>query len=201
MWQTTPFVQAKQIMPHDVIFDSCTHGGHRAKATLLRGNTLRDQVLSGSPAQKLYAQGARWPDQFSDQRGGSISSSVMSPHCRVFGLPEAPRAAGTLAKAMMQPETALSRMVLGALPRGKKAKPLVQEFGSYIALFTNEGDTNAAAPSLNTLPRAKRSRGRKCVALEENRVTVNSQRFSLTTSLWTWLPREKMYSTRSFSES
>ena len=39
---------------------------------------------------------------------------------------------------------------------GKKAKPLVQEFGSYIALFTNEGDTNAAARFLNTLETSRR---------------------------------------------
>ena len=60
-------------------------------------------------------------------------------------------------------------MVLGALPRGKKAKPLVQEFGSYIALFTNEGDANAAARFLKTLPKGARETSRRKVTGEEVR--------------------------------
>ena len=88
---------------------------------------------------------------------------------KCLGCLQPPPEPETLGEAMMQPNAALSRMVLGALPRGKKAKPLVQEFGSYVALFAEAGDTHAADRFLLTLPKSARETSRRKVTGEEVR--------------------------------
>ena len=52
--------------------------------------------------------------------------------------------------------TKLSRLVLGALPRGHKVKPLVAEYGTYVLVFTNPKRPSDLDKYRNTLPKGAR---------------------------------------------
>ena len=129
MWLTTPFAQIKHLMPHDVVFDSCMHGGQRAKATLLRGNSellsslgIRCSRDHPHKSWKPTVQGNRATFPTKEEAAYPLVLCRRVVECLGCVKPEP----ATMAEAMQQSDTAVSRLVLGALPRGKKAKPLVQ---------------------------------------------------------------------------
>ena len=57
----------------------------------------------------------------------------------------------------------LSRLVLGALPRGHKVKPLVAEFGDYISVFTDPQRPADLEKFIGTLPKGAKAVARSVV--------------------------------------
>ena len=57
----------------------------------------------------------------------------------------------------------LSRLVLGALPRGHKVKPLVAEFGDYIPVFTDPQRPADLEKFIGTLPKGAKAVARQVI--------------------------------------
>ena len=57
----------------------------------------------------------------------------------------------------------LSRLVLGALPRGHKVKPLVAEFGDYISVFTDPQRPADLEKFIGTLPKGAKAVARQVI--------------------------------------
>ena len=146
-WSTTPMqtLCSKQ-QHHYVTFHNCAHGGDRDKATSLWVNDdwLDELALMCDRKHKHKP----WT---STLNGGHVkfatSSEAAYPwllceriiNCvKRVALEMGAHAPETLAEQAEGPtKDKLTRIVLGALPRGHKVKPLVSEFGDYVQVLTD----------------------------------------------------------------
>lgn len=60
-------------------------------------------------------------------------------------------------------ETKTDRIILGCLPRGNKVKPLVAEYGHYIAAFCNPQDDAFVHKVIATFPKGTKVTNRRIV--------------------------------------
>ena len=142
MWETSSFAPACQHLPEHIVFQACMHGGGRDKFTLLRASSnmlqplavLCDGAHRHLPWQPKAVDGklrfptheeAAYPHLLCDRIAGCLLQWCLQNGARIVtSLPE-----------QMQAESpATSRLVLNALPRSAKVRPMVSEHGRFLAL-------------------------------------------------------------------
>eukprot|EP00435_Cladocopium_sp_Y103_P055547 s1794_g18.t1 len=146
-WGTTPTQKlCRERQHHFVNFHNCAHGGDRDKATSLWVNDDWLDELS------LFCDGKHkhkpWTTKL--QNGGlkfATKDEAAYPfllceriiNCfKAIAMQLGAHTADTLQQQADGPtRERLSRIVLGALPRGHKVKPLVSEYGRYITAYAN----------------------------------------------------------------
>ena len=200
MWETSFFAPASDHLPEHIVFQACMHGGGRDKFTLLRASSDMLQPLAvlcdGShrhlPWQPKAMDGklkfptheeAAYPHLLCDRIAGCLLQwFVAQGEHMVHSLPQQVQAAS--------PET--SRLVLNALPRSAKVRPMVGEHGRFLALhgFTQPQTLSfmAALPKgsriLSRHPMGEREAGDMIDSLKKTysplvSVSVTQQRMAL----------------------
>lgn len=135
-----------KVQHHYVTFHNCAHGGERDKSTSLWVNDdsldelalLCDRKHKHKPWTSTLHSG-----KVKFATSGEAAYPLLLCECIVncikrIALEMGAHAPDTLAEQAEGPtKDRLSRLVLGALPRGQKVKPLVNEFGSYLTVFAD----------------------------------------------------------------
>ena len=140
-WNTSPIQQMQQACKgHFVSFHNCCHGGDRDKLTSLWVTDVwlddmeaRCDKKHSHKAWKPTKQGnyinfptseeAAYPFVMCSRAISNLASVVLSMGAKITEtLPE---------QLVDHQDSGTNRLVLGALPRGRKVKPLVSEFGTY----------------------------------------------------------------------
>ena len=131
---------------HFVTFHNCAHGGDRDKANSLWVNDdwLDELAILRSRQHKHKPWTAKL------ENGGfkfSTSEETAYPHLlfdrvvtclKRVALQQGAHLPDTILEQAEGPaREKLSRIILGALPRGHKVKPLVAEFGTYLTVFAD----------------------------------------------------------------
>ena len=157
---------------HFVTFDKCAHGGERPKATSLWVNDdwldeLAIRCDGGHPHKP-------WT---TTTKGGKIRFATAEEAAYPFLLCErivncvrnqallrGAHAPSSLTEQLEGPtKDRLNRIVLGALPRGHKVKPLVAEYGQYITVYANPQNQLPLDSFLATLPKGAKIVSRRLV--------------------------------------
>ena len=163
-WNTSPMQKLCKERPHHyVTFHNCAHGGDRDKSTSVwvNGDWLDSLGILCDKQHKHKP----WATQL---QNGSIkfatSEEAAYPlllcerivHClREKALAMGATSPDTIAEqAEDSANPHLSRIVLGALPRGHRLKPLVAEFGSFVTVFTDPQKPADLEKLLQTLARS-----------------------------------------------
>ena len=162
-WNTTPMrTLCEEQQHHYVTFHNCAHGGDRDKSTSLWVNhnwldslgILCDKRHSHKPwTTKLIGGGVKFAT--AEEAAYPVLLCERIVHClREKALQLGAFAPDTIAEqAESTTNTQLSRLVLGALPRGHKVKPLVAEYGHYLAVFNDPQRPADLESFLKTLPK------------------------------------------------
>ena len=130
---------------YDVVFDSCCHGGARKKSTKFWCTEPWFTSLSAEcpgPSQHVHKS---WVPTIVD---GAVqyptAEEAVYPKLLCQRLAECFRAAlldlgavdvEDMDQQKQAEQLSMHRIILGALPRGKKFKPLVSEYGAYITVL------------------------------------------------------------------
>ena len=146
-WNTSPMkALCEEQEHHYVTFHGCAHGGARDKSTSLWVNdTWLDELALLCDGKHTHKP---WTTTMKD---GSIKFATAEEaaypwllceriiNCvRSVALQMGAHSPQTVAEQAEGPNSdSLSRVVLGALPRGHKVKPLVAEFGHYITVYAD----------------------------------------------------------------
>ena len=147
---------------HYVTFHNCAHGGDRDKSTSLWVNDswldslalLCDKKHQHKPWTTTMTNGnVRFAT--AEEAAYPILLCERVTHClRDKALQLGATAPDTLLEQAEGPDPSpLSRLVLGALPRGHKVKPLVAEFGTYMKVFADPQKPKDLDKLLATLPK------------------------------------------------
>ena len=177
-WNTTPMKQLRQRCKiAEVLFHNCAHGGSRDKLTMLwcNNNILyslqlfcdgqhphsgwKPKVLNNAP-RYATSEEAAYPELLCAR----IVDAVLA-HVQTQGAIVALDIASDPA-----PDDTLGRTVLGALPRGLKAKPLVSEFGTYYNVVVPAQHDKLLTGFLQTCPKGARITSRRLMTRGELRV-------------------------------
>ena len=140
-WNTSPIQQMQQACKgHFVSFHNCCHGGDRDKLTSL---WVTDVWLDDMEARcdKKHSHKAWKPTKQGNYTNFPTSEEAAYPFVmcsRVISnlasvvLSMGAKITETLQEQLVDhQDSGTNRLVLGALPRGRKVKPLVSEFGTY----------------------------------------------------------------------
>ena len=178
-WNTSPMQQlCDEQAHHYVTFHNCAHGGDRDKATSLWVNDtwldelaiLCDRKHVHKPWTTTMKQGglkfatseeAAYPHLLCDRIVNCLKRAALK-----FGA-QAPQTMAQQAESASSEK--LSRIVLGALPRGHKLKPLVAEFGAYVTVFLDPQRPSLLQHFLNLQPRGAKVVSRRIVTRGEMR--------------------------------
>ena len=181
-WSTTPMRKlCDEQQHHNVTFHNCAHGGDRDKSTSLWVNDnwldslaiLCDKRHSHKPwTTKLTGGGIKFAT--AEEAAYPILLCERIVHCfREKALQLGAAAPDTMAEQAESAttNTPLSRLVLGALPRGHKVKPLVAEFGDYISVFTDPQRLADLEKFIGTLPKGAKAVARQVITWGDFRST------------------------------
>eukprot|EP00435_Cladocopium_sp_Y103_P075258 s153_g55.t1 len=172
-WGTSPMQRlCNEQEHHYVTFHNCAHGGSRDKSTSLWVNDdwldslalLCDKQHSHKPWTTTLRNGsvkfatseeAAYPMLLCERVVHCFKDRALS-----FGASE-PQ---TLSEQAAGPSnTSLSRIVLGALPRGYRAKPVVAEYGSYLTVYADPQRDSELQTLISTLPKGAKLIARRLV--------------------------------------
>ena len=165
-WKTSPLEKLSEEQAHHyVTFHNCAHGSDRDKSTSLWANdNWLDSLAILCNRQHAHkpwtTKGYNGTIRFATAEEAAYSALlceriVHCPHDKAIEFGASPP--DTIAEQAATSEaTKLSRLVLGALPRGHKVKPLVAEYGTYVLVFTNPKRPSDLDKYRNTLPKGAR---------------------------------------------
>ena len=163
LWSTPALKAASDCLPFRFSFHACMHGGTLPKRTLVYAshsilqslNLSCDQhhhhdawqpkVLAGQLRRKTRLDFAL-PSLFLER---AVSCLIL------FARTQGAKQLDTLPLQLLDPCPAASRLVLGALPRGRALKPLVPEFGKYLKVRCRPSDGSLLA-FLRGLPKGSK---------------------------------------------
>ena len=183
-WSTSPMqMLCAQQEHHFVTFHNCAHGGDRDKSTSLWVNDdWLDELAILCNKQHKHKP---WTTKL--KNGGlkfSTSEEAAYPHLlcdRIINCLKrvALQQGAHLPETLMEQATGpdrdkLSRIVLGALPRGQRVKPLVAEFGSYITIFVDPQQPALVDTFLKQQPKGAKVVSRRIVNRGEARAAYSS---------------------------
>ena len=162
-WNTSPMQRlCNEFEHHYVTFHNCAHGGDRDKSTSLWVNDdwldslalLCDKqhkhkpwttTLKNGSVRFATAEEAAYPILLCERVVHCLKEKAIT-----FGA----ASQETLGEQAQGPDPSpLARIVLGALPRGHRIKPLVAEFGDYVTVFADPQRSNDLEGYLKTLPK------------------------------------------------
>ena len=177
-WNTSPISKLSAERAHqEVLFHNCAHGGDRDKLTKLWVNN--DWLNSLALLCDRQHQHAGWkPKLLNGQPRYATAEEAAYPWLlcrRIVDLVilQAVQCNATNAQDISHdpdPSDSLGRVVLGALPRGLKAKPLVAEYGHSICAVIPAQHEDHLQPFLQTLPKGSKVLTRRLVKRGEIRV-------------------------------
>lgn len=162
-WNTSPMEKlCNEQAHHYVTFHNCAHGGDRDKSTSLWVNDtwldslaiLCDRQHAHKPwTTKAHNGTIRFATAEEAAYPALLCERIV--HClRDKAIEFGASSPDTIAEqAATSDATKLSRLVLGALPRGHKVKPLVAEYGTYVLVFTDPQRPSDLDKYINTLPK------------------------------------------------
>ena len=170
-WNTSPIKQLQQEMTYHIVsFHNCCHGGERDKLTsiLVNNNWLdglegrcdrRHQhkpwvpTVQNNKLQFATGEEAAYPwllceriihaIKFAIEQQGAIHHETLEQQFSDFN------------------QSTTQRLVLGALPRGMKLKPLVAEFIDYTYVIANPQDASFLEAHISSLPKGARITSRQ----------------------------------------
>ena len=142
MWETSFFAPAAEHLPEHIVYQACMHGGGRDKFTLLRASSEMLEPLA------VLCDGSHRHQPWQPKSvGGKLlfptHEEAAYPHLlceRIVGclfqwcLQQGAHLCSTLPQQMHSGSPVTSRLVLNALPRSAKLKPMVKEHGRFLAL-------------------------------------------------------------------
>ena len=144
---------------YDCIFDNCCYGGARKKSSKFWGSLPWIMAMAASCPEEQVHKHKSWRPQVVD---GAVqyptAEEAAYPKLLCTRLAEVVRAqwiqigvvdVENLQQQLKVEQHSLHRVVLSALPRGKKFKPLVSEYGTYVTLVHAVTDTEPQ----HTLPK------------------------------------------------
>lgn len=165
-WSTSPMAKlCNEQQYHYVTFHNCAHGGDRDKSTSLWVNDnwldslaiLCDRQHAHKPWTTKASNGTI---RFATAEEAAYPTLLCERivHClRDKGIEFGASSPDTIAEqATTSDASKLSRLVMGALPRGHKVKPLVAEFGTYVLVFTDPQRPSDLDKYINTLPKGSK---------------------------------------------
>jgi len=130
---------------YDVVFDSCCHGGARKKSTKFWCTEPWFTSLSAScPGGSQHIHKSWMPSIVDGKVQYPTAEEAAYPKLLCQRLAECFRAAlldmgaldvEDLQQQQQTEQPSMHRLIMGALPRGKKFKPLVSEYGTYITVL------------------------------------------------------------------
>ena len=184
-WNTSPISKLSSERAHqEVLFHNCAHGGDRDKLTKLWVNN--DWLNSLALLCDRSHQHAGWkPKLLNGQPRYATAEEAAYPWLlcrRIVDLVilHALKCNATQAQDISHdpdPSDSLGRVVLGALPRGLKAKPLVAEYGHSICAVIPAQHEKHLQPFLHTLPKGSKVLTRRLVKRGEIRVAKDVVQF------------------------
>ena len=170
-WSTTPVHALKNKVSHRFVsFHNCCHGGERDKLTsLMVNNTWLDSLEARCNKQHKHKP---WvPTVQSNKLHFATSQEAAYPWLLCERIIHAIRIAVeqlgasihvTLKQQFMdEGQATTQRLVLGALPRGMKLKPLVAEFIDYTYALVNPQCTTFLDSHIASLPKGARITSRQ----------------------------------------
>ena len=186
MWKTSPFQKLFATYPflRFVNFHNCAHGGTRDKKTCFVTNVdwfdnlelycdkqhshapWTPTVLDGRVTFPTHAEAA-YPEVLCNRIASMLKNALLAQ-----GAIEVTN----LATQVQHHGKSLNRVVLGALPRGKHAKPLVSEFGAYITVVQAPQRDEALHNFVKTLPKGATIQSRLLTTWGEVREALEKQR-------------------------
>ena len=146
------------------MFDHCCHGGLRDKSTMWWSN--RDWFLSLSQRCGKSHNHAKWNPEvidgkmvFPTHQEASYPillcqrlAAIIKDHAFSMGAHDVTN----LQQQLEETSTSGHRFILGMLPRGKKFKPLVSEYGAYQKHVFNMNQSTQHEKVLQTLPKGSK---------------------------------------------
>ena len=186
MWKTSPFQRLFATYPflRFVNFHNCAHGGTRDKKTCFVTNVdwfdkleiycdkqhvhapWTPTVVDGRVNFPTHAEAA-YPEVLCNRIASMLKHALMTQ-----GAIEVTN----LVSQVQNQGKSLNRVVLGALPRGKHAKPLVSEFGAYITVVQAPQHDDGLHNFLQKLPKGAVIQSRLLSTWGEVREAVEKQR-------------------------
>ena len=186
-WGTTPMRNLIQKFgDHKVLFHNCCHGGSRDKLTAVwvYGDWLNslEARCDGSHSHKSWkvtmtnkqvhfptSEEAAYPVVLCQRIVECVKQQALK-----FGA----LLSNTLNEQLQQPDAdAAGRIALGALPRGNKVRPLVAEFGHFLAVIAPTQQTAAIEDFLVSLPKGAKITSRQLLKRGDPRVASGECHF------------------------
>ena len=134
---------------YDVIFDSCCHGGARKKSTKFWcTDTWFNSLAAACPGNGQHFHKSWTPTVVAGRVQYPTAEEAAYPELLCQRLAESFRDAllrlgaidvETMEQQQQVEQPSMHRILMDALPRGKKYKPLVSEYGSYITVVHSDG--------------------------------------------------------------
>ena len=165
-WNTTPMVKlCRERAHHYVTFHNCAHGGDRDKSTSLwvNGSWLDSLAMlcDGKHQHKPWTtklENGAIKFATAEEAAYPILLCERIVHClRDQALQMGASSPQTIAEQTEQPASShLSRLVLGALPRGHRLKPLVAEYGHYVTFFADPQRPEDVEAFVKRLPKGSK---------------------------------------------
>ena len=172
-WNTSPMVAlSKEREHHYVTFHNCAHGGDRDKSTSLwvNGDWLDSLAMlcDGKHQHKPWTtklDNGTIKFATAEEAAYPILLCERVVHClRDHALKLGAFSPQTIADQTEQPAGShMSRLVLGALPRGHRLKPLVAEYGSFITIYADPQRPDDVETFVQQLPKGSRPVSRHVV--------------------------------------
>ena len=184
MWKTSPFQRFFATNPNlsFINFHNCAHGGTRDKKTcFVTSVDWFDKLEIYCDKQHAHATWpvrGRWPRQLPYSCRSCVSGNSVQPDC--IDAKHALVTQGAIEVTNLEAQVknhgkSLNRVVLGALPRGKHAKPLVSEFGAYINVVQAPQQDSGLHDFLHQLPKGAAIQSRLLSTWGEVREAVERQ--------------------------
>ena len=192
-WQTTPMTALKTKFGNDIVdFHSCAHGGTRDKLTTIWQSKPWFNEL-GLKCDKRHKHDSWQPRRVNGKLFFPTAQEAAYPMllCErivdciyVKAIQEGAIQIETLHQQMQtSSSTHQRRVVMGALPRGNKLKPLVAEFAAYHTAFCDPQQQPKQLDSvLRSLPKGARVTHRRLISGEVFRGDAKLQASSNTKS-------------------
>ena len=165
-WNTSPMKKlCNEQEHHYVTFHNRAHGGDRDKSTSLWVNdNWLDSLASLCDRQHVHkpwtTKASNGTIRFATAEEAAYPTLLCERivHClRDKAIEFGASSPDTIAEQAATSEAAkLSRLVLGALPRGHKVKPLIAEYGTYVMVFTDPQRPADLDKYINTLPKGSK---------------------------------------------
>ena len=186
-WGTTPMQSIMQEFGDKfVTFHNCSHGGSRDKLTSVWVNDdwldALEARCDNSHSHKSWkvtvnknaihfptSEEAAYPFVLCQRIVECVKQKVLQMGALV---------STTLAEQMQHPDAdAAGRIALGALPRGTKVRPLVAEFGGFVAAVAPLQQTTAVETFISSLPKGSKITSRQVRKRGELRVVQEGYTF------------------------